>query len=251
MSTIVVEYRDAVAVAKLNRGVTNALDPELVNELGEVLRTIEQDSGVNGLVLASASDKFFSIGFDLPKLFEFPRPEFEKFFGLFNRVCLSLYTLSKPTVAAITGHATAGGCILALCCDYRFIAAGRKLMGLNEIKLGVPIPCLPDSILRYVVGVRNARDIIDSGEFYESAACLKMGLVDEVLPIEEVLTRAVEKARSVGSSPREAFALTKRSRVEEVERRVLTDSEEQDRVFLDCWYSAEARRRLRETIKKF
>lgn len=77
---------------------------------------------------------------------------------------LALYTLPKPVVAAITGHAIAGGCILALCCDYRFISEGRKLMGLNEVKLGVPVPYLADRVLHALVGTRYAREIIESGE---------------------------------------------------------------------------------------
>jgi enoyl-CoA hydratase/carnithine racemase len=99
---------------------------ELVDELGKLLERIEHDSSVSALVLGSSNDKFLSIGFDIPRLFELPREDFTTFFSEFNRVCLSLYTLPKPTIAAITGHAVAGGCILALCCDYRFIAEGDR-----------------------------------------------------------------------------------------------------------------------------
>jgi len=163
MSTIAVEYQDTVAIVKLSRGVTNALDMELVNELGKLFERVQHDSNVSALVLASSNDKFLSIGFDIPRLFELPREGFETFFSEFNRVCLSLYTLPKPTIAAITGHAVAGGCSLALCCDYRFIAEGKKLMGLNEIKLGVPVPYLIDCVLRSTVGTRYAREIMNTG----------------------------------------------------------------------------------------
>ena len=251
MSMVSVDYRDTVAIVKLNRGVTNVLDMELVNELGQLLERIEHDSSVSALVLGSSNDKFLSIGFDIPRLFELPRKDFSTFFSEFNRVCLSLYTLPKPTVAAITGHAVAGGCILALCCDYRFIAEGKKLMGLNEIKLGVPVPYLVDCVLRYTVGTRYAREIMDTGEFYGPEDSLRMGLVDEVLPVEEVMLKAVERAGLLGAWPREAFALIKRNRVEDIEQRVLARREEKERLFVDCWYSDEARKRLKEAIEKF
>ena len=251
MRTISVDYQDTVAIVKLNRGVTNVLDMELVIELDALLERIEHDASVSALVLGSSNDKFLSIGFDIPRLFELPRQDFSTFFSEFNRVCLSLYTLPKPTIAAIMGHAVAGGCILALCCDYRFIAEGRKLMGLNEIKLGVPVPYLIDCVLRYTVGTRYARQIMDTGEFYGPEDSLRMGLVDEVLPVGEVMAKAAERARLLGAWPREAFAMIKRNRVEEIEQRVLAQREEKERLFVDCWYSDEARQRLREAIDKF
>ncbi len=251
MSMIAVDYQDTVAIVRLSRGVTNALDLELVNELGVLLERIEHDASVSALVLGSGNVKFFSIGFDIPHLFELPRQDFQTFFTAFNRVCHRLYTLPKPTVAALTGHAVAGGCILALCCDYRFIAEGKKLMGLNEIKLGVPVPYLADCVLRELVGTRYAREMIDTGEFYMPADSLRMGLVDQVLPAGDVIMRAVEKAKFLGAWPREAFALIKQNRVEEVEQRVLASREEKERLFLDSWYSDEARQRLKEAIEKF
>ena len=251
MSMLSVDSQDTVAIVRLSRGVTNALNLELVNELDALLEKMEHDPGTSALVLGSKSEKFMSIGFDIPHLFDLPRRDFETFFGEFNRVCLKLYTLPKPTVVAITGHAVAGGCILALCCDYRFIAEGKKLMGLNEIKLGVPVPYLADCVLQSIVGTRYARDMMDTGEFYTPADSLRMGLVDQVLPAGDVMARAIEKARLLGAWPREAFALIKRNRVEEVEQRFLARREEKERLFVDCWYSDEARRRLREASVKF
>jgi enoyl-CoA hydratase/carnithine racemase len=206
---------------------------------------------VRSLVLGSSNDKFFSIGFDIPQLFDLHREDFRFFYRAFNRMCLDLYTLPKPTVAAITGHAIAGGCILALCCDYRFIAQGRKLMGLNEIKLGVPVPYVADCVLRHLVGVRNGRDMMDTGEFYAPEQLLHVGVVDRVWPLEQVLPQAVEKAGLVGALPQEAFATIKRNRVEVVEAQVLARSEERERFFVERWYSDEARERLREAMEKY
>jgi enoyl-CoA hydratase/carnithine racemase len=251
MNMISTEYQDKVAIVKLNRGITNPLNLDLLDELGEALRKIRHDSGVHSLVLGSSNEKFFSIGFDIPQLFGLSRDDFTVFFRRFNSVCLDLYTLPKPTVAAIAGHAIAGGCILAICCDYRFIAEGRKVMGLNEIKLGVPVPYLPDCALRSIVGVRNAREILDTGEFYQPEQSLRMGMVDQVVPLEQVSSKSVERARLLGSLPQQAFSLIKRSRIEMVEREVVARMEEKERLFIECWYSDEARKRLKEAMEKF
>jgi enoyl-CoA hydratase/carnithine racemase len=246
-----IDYHDTVAVVKLKREVTNALNLELLNQLADILHRVKHDPNTRGLVLASSNEKFFSIGFDIPHLFELSREDFGLFYTTYNRVCLDLYTLPKPTVAAITGHAIAGGCILTLCCDYRFIAEGRKLMGVNEIKLGVHVPYPGDYVLRQIVGARTARDAMESGEFYPSEQLLERGMVDQVLPLEQVLPASIEKAQSLGAFPQEAFAVIKRNRVETVEAQIRARLEEKERFFIECWYSDETRQLLREAMEKF
>lgn len=247
---VTVERRDRVAILKLARDVTNALNLEHVLRLAKALEEAKQDSEVRGIVLASANDKIFSLGFDIPWLYEADQEQVGRFYRLFNKTCLDLYTIPKPTIAAITGHAIAGGTILALCCDYRHIADGRKLMGLNEIKLGVPVPYLPDCIARQLLGTNKAREVLETGDFYPAEDLLRMGMVDQVLPLESVLTKSVEKAAQLGSAPR-AFALIKQNRVETIEARVREHGEEKARAFLGCWYSPDAQEKLREAIKKF
>lgn len=251
MKLIKVEHRDKVAVLKLNRGITNALNLPLVNQLAEKLQEVRDNSDLCSLVLGTSNEKFFSIGFDIPELFELSRKDFRVFYQAFNRVCMDLYTLPKPTIAALTGHAIAGGCILALCCDYRFIAEGRRLMGLNEVKLGVPVPCPGDCVLRHLVGTRNAREIMGCGEFYHPEESLQLGMVDQVLLLEQVLPRSIEKAELLGALPQKAFAMIKCNRVEVVEAQVQRHLSQKERIFIDCWFSDEARELLIDAINKF
>ena len=206
---------------------------------------------MHGLVLGSSNEKFFSIGFDLPELFDLNRDDFRDFFRLFNQVCLNLYTLPKPTVAAITGHATAGGCILALCCDYRFIAEGRKLMGLNEVKLGAPVPYLADRLLHALAGVRYARDMMESGEFYPPEEMLGMGVVDDVLPMKEVDEKAIAQVEKLGSMPGSGYGIIKQNRVEVITADVLAQEADKEQYFIECWYSEETREQLRAALEKF
>ncbi|MGD0947466.1 MAG: enoyl-CoA hydratase/isomerase family protein [Candidatus Binatia bacterium] len=240
-----------VAIVRLTRGVTNSINGDLVGELAAAVRHAKEQPEIRGLVLASANAKFFSIGWDIPQMIGLTRSEFADFFSWYNRMCLDLYTLPKPTVAAVTGHAIAGGCILTLCCDYRYVADGKKLMGLNEIKLGAPLPYVVDCMLPALVGGRYAREIMESGDFYPPDAALRMGLVDAVLPPDQVLPASVEKAKQLGAMPEQAFAIIKRNRTAGIEKQIAAQLEEQERRFVECWYSEVARERLREAAAKF
>lgn len=251
MNMIVTSRHNGTEIIKLNRGITNALNLDLVNELAEVIARIKNNPDSRSVVLTSTNDKFLSIGFDIPHLYGLSAEDFETFYRKFNQACLDLYTLPLPTVAAITGHAIAGGCILAICCDYRLIADGRKLMGLNEIKLGVPVPYLCDRVLHTLVGYQTAREIMEFGEFYPAQKALEMGIVDQVLPQDKLLDASVDRVRALGELPLKAFRMIKRNRVEPVEAQVLACLDEKIRGFLDCWYSDEARTRLKEAIEKF
>lgn len=248
---ILLEQVEDVAIIKLNRNITNAIGPDLVEALMTTLQSVENDPEINGLVLTSANTKFFSIGFNIPELYDAEKEVFARFFQSYVRLLRYLFTFPKPIVAAVTGHATAGGCFLALCCDYRYIAEGKKMMGINEIKLGVPAPYVGDCILRALVGFRNARDVLDSGDLYQPEALIHRGLVDKVLPLEQVLPAAVEKAALIGSMPPRAYAVIKRDRVEPVEEEIMGRLAQKDKMFVECWYSEAARLKLKEAMQKF
>ncbi len=251
MEMISVEHHGKIVFAKLNNGITNALNPKVVKELERVIKQVKNDAGINGLVLGSSNEKFFSIGFDIPELFEMNRDDFRGFYRAFNQVCLDLLTLPKPTVAAITGHAIAGGCILAMCCDYRFIAKGHKLMGLNEVKLGLPVPYLPDRLLHAIAGVCRAREIMESGNLYPSNEALEMNIVDKILAIENVVEAAIEHADMLGSLPKVGYEMIKQNRVEMIEEQVAARQDDKEVYFIESWYSDEARKCLEEAMKKF
>lgn len=248
MPKVVIEDRDNLAIVRFNNGVTNAISPELVDDLFAALRQVKDE--FYGLVLAGGA-KFLSIGFDLPELLKLDRAGVRHFFFNFNQAALELFTLPMPTACAIAGHAVAGGNILALTCDYRFAASGKKLIGLNEVKLGVPVPYLADLMLRQIVGDRAATDMIYRGEFMASSEALEIGLVDEVIPEAELEARAVEKVQELTGFPRQAFSDLKDNRVQAV--RIMYDENYKSKheYFLDCWFSQETQELLTEAAKKF
>lgn len=248
---ISVEKKKKIAIIQLSHKSTNAISLELIEGLVEAIENVKADESLRAVVLTSANEKFLSIGFDIPSLLPLSQDDFRSFYRAFNQLCISLYTLPIPTVAAIKGHAIAGGCILALCCDVRVIADDRKLIGLNEVKLGVPVPYVADRILHALVGARNAREVMEMGEFYPPEDALRIGLVDFVQPQDQVLEKALEQAHLLSTAPGDAFALVKANRVESVMVEILERLEVKQLRFIDCWYADAARQPLKDAGTKF
>ena len=246
--TITVAKQDNITVLTLNNGVTNAISPQMVQELSGALKTIQRDSG--GMVLCGG-EKFFSIGLDLPALIELDREAMATFWEEFNQLVLDLYRLPLPAVCAVSGHAVAGGNILALTSDYRFAASESRKIGLNEITLGIPVPFLPDMLLKQVVGERRAIHMMYSGTFISLPEAETIGLVDELHLVEELQQAAVEKVAAMAKLQPEAFAAIKANYTEPIRQRYLEEAEAQNAAFLDCWFSDPVQMGLREAAKNF
>jgi 3,2-trans-enoyl-CoA isomerase len=249
--TIKIKYDGSIAILKLTRDVTNAINVQVINELSGCITSIKKDDTIGGIVLTSSNNKFFSIGYDVKELYTLSKQEFTKFYQIFNKVLLDIYTMEKPVIAGITGHAIAGGFALTVCCDYRVIGEGRKLMGINVMKLGLSVPYAVGCILYSVVGVRKGREMVDTGAFYQPDALLEMGMVDCVVPPEEVIPKSVKMAKELGSIPQKAYAITKRDRVEPVKKLILAHLEEKEKDFVECWFSKKARALIKDAMEKF
>jgi enoyl-CoA hydratase/carnithine racemase len=248
MSKANLEAHDAVAVLRLNNGVTNAISPELVDDVATAVNRIKSE--FNGMVLAGG-EKFFCIGLDLPALLELDQPDMTEFYVRFNQVVLDLYTLPMPTACAINGHATAGGAIFALSSDFRFTSSGRRLIGLNEVKIGVPTPYLADLILRQVIGDRCATELMFSGEFIESQQAQKIGLIDDVFEPEDLEKKAIAKIAKLAALPPSGITVVKNNRIEAVRSRYEEMRSADADWFLDCWFNPAVRELLKEAAKKF
>ena len=248
MSKVNLEGHDDVAVLRLNNGVTNAISPELVDDLaGEANRV---KSEFNGMVLAGG-EKFFCIGLDLPALLELDQPDMTEFYVRFEQAIFDLYTLPVPTACAINGHATAGGAIFALTSDFRFVSSGRRFIGFNEVKIGVPVPYIADLMLRQIIGDRCATDMMFSGKFVEPEEAKGIGLVDDVFDSEDLEEKAVAKIAELAALPPYGIRVVKNNRIEAVRSRFEEmGSADADR-FLDCWFNPAVQELLTEAAKKF
>ena len=191
------------------------------------------------------------IGLDLPGLLQLGRAEMVEFYDAFNQVVLDLYTLPLPTASAIAGHATAGGAILAVTTDFRFVQSGRKLIGFNEVKIGVSVPCLPDLILRQLVGDRGATEMIYQGEFLEPEQARKIGLVDAVVSTKNLEKEAIGKIASLVALPQQGLSLVKHNRVEAVRSQYEKMRKPETDGFLNCWFDPGVQELLKAAATKF
>ena len=178
MGSFSVSNEDGLATLTISRGRVNALNEPLVEEIDKFFVDMEAESAVKALVLRGAGS-FFSFGFDVPEFLGYSKAQFIRFITKFDDLCTRIYLFPKPVVAALNGHTVAGGCVLALACDYRVMVKGKARIGLNEITFGAPLFTGGVEMLRSLVGDRNAERILLLGRLYSSEQAHALGLVDE------------------------------------------------------------------------
>jgi enoyl-CoA hydratase len=188
-------------------GKASALDLELCDALREEVQNAAEQKNVHALVL-TGTGTIFSAGVDLPRLVNSGREYVQSFLEALDSSLQALFLFPKPAVAAINGHAIAGGAILAFACDYRIMSAGR--IGVPEQLVGIPFPALALEIVRFGVPPRHLRSVILFGHTYEAGPAHEMGLIDEVVSPMDLQRRAGEVASQLGGVPMETFRLTKR-----------------------------------------
>ena len=173
-----VEWRDGLALVRLTSGKANALNPR---SLAAVERALDDAAGggARGVIL-TGYERFFSAGLDLVTLYGLERDAMDGFMARFDAVMLRVFAFPRPVVAAIGGHAVAGGAVLALACDARVMGATAGRIGLNEIRLGVPFPASALEIVRHAVPARSVESVLYEGELFDPRAALERGLVTEV-----------------------------------------------------------------------
>jgi 3,2-trans-enoyl-CoA isomerase len=193
---------------RLNRPPANALSPELITALKQAVEAAPQE-GVTGLVL-SGSPSFFSGGLDVPLLLTLDRATMNRLWRDFYGLLRALAWSPVPIAAALTGHAPAGGTVLALFCDYRIAAEGDWKIGLNEVQVGLPLPPVIYSALQRLVGARQAARLAIGGLLISPAKALSLGLVDETVPPEQVVERAVKWCQEWLALPSVAMTRTRR-----------------------------------------
>lgn len=188
---------------RMNRPPVNALGSELVARLLEAVRGAPRE-GAQALVL-SGGPRIYSAGLDVPALLKFERAQLYAFLGEFFSLTEALGRSPIPVIAAITGHAPAGGAVLSICCDYRVMAEGAVRIGVNEVEVGLMVPTHILRALERLVGAGAAERLVVEGRMIESAEALRLGLVNELAPAPEVVARALAQAQRMLALPREAM----------------------------------------------
>jgi enoyl-CoA hydratase len=159
-------------------------------------------------VLLTGAGDAFSAGLDLKEVVNLDQAGMTRFLGLLEDLVATLFAYPGPTVAAVNGHAIAGGCVLALCCDHRIVRGEPRLrMGLNEVALGVPFPPRTLAAVLNRVPPRSRDEVLLGAELHAPEAALRLGLVDEIAG--DPLARARERLALLAAHPQAAYAATK------------------------------------------
>ena len=239
---------------RLARPPVNALDPALCRALITTLDAAVAD-GVDAVVLSGAPG-IFSAGLDVPHLMALgqDRQALHAGWGAFFGAARSLAALRIPVVAALTGHAPAGGCVLSLCCDYRVMARSPNpvkpfMIGMNETQVGLAVPEGAQQLMRRVIGPYRAERLLVSGSMVAADEALRMGLVDTVVEVDQVVPHALEWLSTLLALPRAPMLLTRSLARADLVRALEPQNLDLER-FVEGWYDADTQAGLRALLAR-
>jgi enoyl-CoA hydratase len=245
MGTLRVSREDGLVTLSLDKGRGNAIDPPLVDELAAALQELSADDAARGVLLASAHPKLFCPGLDLVALAEFDRAAMEGFMLRFGAVVMQLYALPKPVVAAVNGHAVAGGCILAMTADLRILKRGAQI-GLNEVKVGVPLPWSVAVLLRATVPPPSLTRVALLGRNFADEEAVAAGLADAVVDAVSFEASCRQALQELAEKDARALGVTKRYLRTAWLAEMRAHERERIGEFLDGWFSEATQARIRE-----
>ena len=235
-------------ILRLSRDHGNAINGDVVEGLITALSEAEADPDVRGLLLASTG-KIFCPGLDLQELILLDRAAMERFMKRFSTAVLALYTFPKPVVAAMHGHALAGGCVLGLCADWRVLRRGA-LVGLNEVKVGVPLPFGVAHIVRDAVPRHAVAAVALLGRNFSDDAALAAGLAHEIVEADGFEAAARGRLAEFTSKDGSALSVTKRYLRSPVVERIRAHNQLLLPEWLDGWFSPDTRARIKGIVEE-
>ena len=197
------EDRSGATVLRLKHGKVNALDTELLRAITAAIGHLDPGAAV----VLTGHGSAFSAGVDLKRIVDGGQPYVREFLPALTETFLAVFNHPGPVVAAVNGHAIAGGCVLAAACDVRLMSGGR--IGLSELSVGVPFPTVALEIMRHAVGPA-AGNLVLTARLLDAAQAQSIGLIHDVEGPESLVGSAVARAQAMASIPAEVFALSKR-----------------------------------------
>lgn len=249
MNTFQVTISNRLATLTLDRGRSNPINHQMVKELIACIKQLNEDDNVGGLII-TGKPGFFSSGIDLIEAYDYDEEQIKQFWIDFLALPTALLSFKKPLIAALSGHSPAGGCVIALCCDYRIMAEGQFIIGLNEIPVGIIVPDGIYKLYAASIGERKAYQFILEGKLLNPIEAHDAGLIDEVCSAENLLHVAEKKIRTLMQFNHITWGITKTNL-----RAGLIDKLKQDNtvtlgLMLKQWWAPETRKGLQMMIEK-
>jgi enoyl-CoA hydratase len=247
-----VKTENGVAVVTIKHGKANAIDVELCEELAACFEELR--SSAARAVVVTGQGRMFSAGVDLLRLSAGGADYVRKLLPALHRSFEAVFFHPKPVVAAINGHAIAGGCVLACCADRRIMARGGGRIGVTELLVGVPFPALAFEAVRFAVPARYLAEFMFGGATYETDAALELGWIDEAVEADALMTRAMAAAQKLAQLSPAAFSQTKMQLRHEVGERLERNAAATEKVAAEIWAAPETLRYIGDyvagTLKK-
>ncbi len=238
----------AIAVLTLTHGKANALDIEFCETLAARFDELRH-ADVKAIVL-TGQGKIFSAGVDLKRLSEGGAGYVRKFLPALHRLYDAAFFQPKPVVAAVNGHAIAGGCVLALCADRRVMSNDGGRMGMTELLVGVPFPALAFEIMRQATPPYFFTETILSGATFAAEMAVHRGWVNEAVEPRRLMERALAAAQSLAALSPAAFAQTKLQLRAAVMERMTLSGEATDKAVTEIWTAPDTLRHIRDYIAR-
>ena len=232
----------------MRAGKANAIGSAFLDRLSAQLDEVEA-SGAAALVL-TGEGRTFSAGLDLPEISALDRSALERFIRRFSEVMLRVFALPVPVVAAINGHAIAGGCVLAMQADVRIAAEGDYRIGLNEVAIGLGLPAVVLETLRCQVSPGSLGPVALEGRLLRPEEARELGLVEAVLPPAVLLEQARGRAAELAALPRPAFRDVKQALRGPVAAAVRRVEREDARRWVETAFTPAARERLADVVAR-
>ena len=235
-----------IALVKLEHGKANALDPEFLDEIRGTFESLREDPP-RGVIL-TAEGKIFCAGLNLVALVDASEEELEALVDGLYAALREIFTFPRPVVAAINGHAMAGGALLTLACDQRVMAMGEGKWGLTEAQLGLVVPASMIEMSRYPLDRVVLEKLLYGGQAYPGFKAREMGVLDDLVDPGDRLERAAEIIR--GWTPVPAAFADIKARLKEPSLEAMEAARSRDRLFQTRWNDPEVRRLVRSAVDR-
>lgn len=243
-----VQTNDHISYLGLDRGKSNAMHLEMILELTAELEKAKDNPTVEAIIL-HGKEGFFSSGLDLITLYQYDEAQINTLWDAFIDLIHTLAAFPKPAIASITGHAPAGGCVLTICCDYRIMAEGDFIIGLNEVPIGLIVPPSIFDLYSFWLGQAQAYRYLLDGKLSSPTDGLQSGLIDEVVPADRIQTAAARKAKSWTQFERHAWGTTKLNIRKNVLQHIEANKTEAIQQMVTQWWKPSTRQILKTIIE--
>jgi len=242
------EWMQEIAVCRINTGKANAMGAAFFDALNRTLDQLEAESP-RALVL-TGYDRFFSAGLALPELATYDRPQLKRFLVRFGRSLRRLFGLPFPVIAAINGHAIAGGCVLAMQADRRICADIDIKIGVNEVQLGLALPPAALEPIKLQLSPSSWYPVFLEGKLYAPSQAAELGLVDRIVEADKLLDVAIHEAQQYAAMPPEGIQQVKLALRQPTLELLEQFGDEHVEGWLDSWFSPRTQTTLDTVIQR-